>query len=212
MTAATVTATVPAQASAPSAEDLSGALASYALVQRAQAGDRDAMADIYRRYQPIVFRFVRRKVGSIPLAEDLTHDTFVRALRRLNGFTWRGTDVGAWLVTIARNLVADYFKSAQNQRETVTCDVYGSDAEDRSPEGAPDKAVIDYLTSTALMTALLGLNAEQREVLVLRFLKGMPISETARVMGKNDSAIKALQYRAVRSMARLLPGGWDGAR
>lgn len=211
MTATAATRLVPAQATSPSAEDLSGALASYALVQRAQAGDNDAMADIYRRYQPIVFRFVRRKVGSIQLAEDLTQDTFVRALRRLNAFTWRGTDIGAWLVTIARNLVADYFKSAQNQRETITCDVYGSDAEDRSPEGSPDKAVIDHLTNTALMTALLSLNAEQREVLVLRFLKGLPISATARVMGKNESAIKALQYRAVRSLARLVPGGGDGS-
>jgi RNA polymerase sigma-70 factor (ECF subfamily) len=58
-----------------------------------------------------------------------------------------------------------------------------------------------------LLEAVKQLNAEQQECIVLRFLQGLSVAETAQAMGKNDGAIKALQYRAIRSLGRLLPEG-----
>lgn len=78
----------------------------WALVERAQAGEAEAFGLIYDRYVDTVFRFVYFRVGNRQLAEDLTSDTFLRALKRIGSFTWQGRDLGAWLVTIARNLVA----------------------------------------------------------------------------------------------------------
>ena len=180
----------------------------WALVERAQAGETAAFGLIYDRYVDTVFRFVYFRVGNRQLAEDLTSDTFLRAHKRISSFTWQGRDLGAWLVTIARNLVADHFKSGRYRLEVTTGDVLDADREDRGPEGSPEAAVVDHITNVALLTAVKQLNPEQQECIVLRFLQGFSVAETAQTMGKNEGAIKALQYRAVRALARLLPEGF----
>ncbi|WP_406040461.1 sigma-70 family RNA polymerase sigma factor [Micromonospora sp. NBC_00898] len=181
----------------------------WTLVERAQAGEAEAFGLIYDRYVDTVFRFVYFRVGNRQLAEDLTSDTFLRALKRIGSFTWQGRDLGAWLVTIARNLVADHFKSGRYRLEVTTGDVLDADREDRGPEGSPEAAVVEHITNVALLTAVKQLNPEQQECIVLRFLQGFSVAETARAMGKNEGAIKALQYRAVRALARLLPDGFQ---
>ncbi|MGA8116860.1 MAG: ECF subfamily RNA polymerase sigma factor, BldN family [Actinocatenispora sp.] len=180
----------------------------WRLVQRAQAGDTDAFGKIYDRYMDTVFRFIYFRVSTRQLAEDLTSETFLRALRRIGSFTWQGRDLGAWLVTIARNLVADHFKSGRYRLEVSTAEVLDADRPERGPEGSPEAAVLDMLTNRTLLEAVKRLNPEQQECIVLRFLQGFSVAETAQTMGKNEGAIKALQYRAVRSLARLLPEGF----
>ena len=181
----------------------------WGLVERAQAGETEAFGLIYDRYVDTVFRFVYFRVGNRQLAEDLTSDTFLRALKRIGSFTWQGRDLGAWLVTIARNLVADHFKSGRYRLEVTSGDVLDADREDRGLEGSPESAVVDHITNVALLTAVKQLNPEQQECIVLRFLQGFSVAETAQTMGKNEGAIKALQYRAVRALARLLPEGFQ---
>jgi RNA polymerase sigma-70 factor (ECF subfamily) len=180
----------------------------WRLVERAQAGDAEAFGQIYDRYCDTVFRYIYFRVSTRTLAEDLAQETFLRALRRIGSFTWQGRDLGAWLVTIARNLVADHFKSGRYRLEVATAEVLDADSPDRGPEGSPETAVLDHLTNTTLLTAVKRLNPEQQECIVLRFLQGFSVAETAQTMGKNEGAIKALQYRAVRSLARLLPEGF----
>lgn len=180
----------------------------WSLVERAQAGEAEAFGLLYDRYMDTVFRFIYFRVGNRQLAEDLTADTFLRALRRIGSFTWQGRDLGAWLVTIARNLVADHFKSGRYRLEITTGDVLDAEKEDRGPEGTPETAVVDHITNVTLLTAVKQLNPEQQECIVLRFLQGFSVAETAQAMGKNEGAIKALQYRAVRALARLLPDGF----
>ncbi len=175
------------------------------LVERVQAGETEAFGLIYDRYFDAVFRFVYFRVGNRQLAEDLTADTFLRALGRIASFSWQGRDLGAWLVTIARNLVADHFKSGRCRLEVTTGDVIDTGRDDRAPDGSPESAVVEHITNVELLKAVKQLNPEQRECVVLRFLQGLSVAETARVMGKNDGAIKALQYRAVRAIARSLP-------
>jgi len=178
---------------------------SLGLVQRAQAGDHDAFGELYDHYVDMVYRYVRYRVGSAQLAEDITSETFLRALRRLGSFTWQGRDVGAWFVTIARNLVADHYKSARYRLELTTDDVTTS-----APvplDDGPESAVLADLRSAALLDAVRRLGPEQQECIALRFLQGLSVTETALVMGKNDGAVKALQYRAVRNLGRLLPEG-----
>jgi RNA polymerase sigma-70 factor (ECF subfamily) len=181
----------------------------WGLIERAQAGDGAAFGLLYDRYFDTVFRFVYFRVGNRQLAEDLTADTFLRALKRISSFTWQGRDLGAWLVTIARNLVADHFKSGRYRLEVTTGDVLDADRPDRGPEGSPEAAVIDHITNVDLLKAVKQLNPEQQECIVLRFLHGFSVAETAQTMNKNEGAIKALQYRAVRALARLLPDGFQ---
>jgi len=200
------TPTTPGFPSRPDPDD--PATAVWDLVERAQRGETDAFGQIYDRYVDTVFRFIYFRVGNRQLAEDLTSDTFLRALKRIGSVTWQGRDLGAWLVTIARNLVADHFKSGRYRLEMTTSDVIDADRPDRGPEGSPENVVVDHITNVALLTAVKQLNSEQQECIVLRFLQGFSVAETAQTMGKNEGAIKALQYRAVRSLARLLPEGF----
>ena len=207
---ADVRAGVPAQPGAPAAEQLpdgtAAARESFDLVQAAQAGDVDAFAQLYTRYLPMVFGYVRARVGHRETAEDLTADTFLRAWRRIGFFTWQGRDPGAWFVTIARNLVIDYCTSGRYRCEVVASDeLYPRDVPDRSAEGAPDETVLQGLDAETVLTALMHLRPLQREVLLLRFFRGLSVTETAHAMGRNEGAVKALQYRAVRSIRPFLP-------
>jgi RNA polymerase sigma-70 factor (TIGR02952 family) len=171
------------------------------LVLRARSGESEAFGVLYDRYVDLVYRYVYYRVGLHAVAEDLTSETFLRALRRIAVFTWQGKDFGAWLVTIARNLVADHYKSSRYRLEVFTAEFADTD---RVAAG-PERAVLESMTSRTLLSAVRQLGSEQQECVVLRFLQGLSVAETALIMGKNTGAIKALQYRAVRSLARLVP-------
>ncbi|KPI01958.1 RNA polymerase, sigma-24 subunit, RpoE, ECF subfamily [Actinobacteria bacterium OK074] len=171
------------------------------LVERAQDGEADAFGRLYDQYSDTVYRYIYYRVGSKATAEDLTSETFLRALRRIGTFTYQGRDFGAWLVTIARNLVADHFKSSRFRLEVTTGEMLDANEVERSPEDS----VLESLSNAALLDAVRRLNPQQQECVTLRFLQGLSVAETARVMGKNEGAIKTLQYRAVRTLARLLP-------
>ncbi|GGQ10783.1 sigma-70 family RNA polymerase sigma factor [Streptosporangium pseudovulgare] len=172
------------------------------LVLRAKTGDTDAFGALYDRYLDLVYRYVYFRVGSHPLAEDLTSETFLRALRRIADFTWQGRDFGAWLVTIARNLIADHFKSGRYRLEVSTAEVIDTPLD--GPH-IPENAVVTAMVSDRVLSAVRDLGPEQQECVVLRFLHGMSLAETALIMGKKSGAIKALQFRAIRALARALP-------
>ncbi|HWM39834.1 MAG TPA: ECF subfamily RNA polymerase sigma factor, BldN family [Streptomyces sp.] len=171
------------------------------LVERAQSGEAEAFGRLYDQYSDTVYRYIYYRVGGKATAEDLTSETFLRALRRIGTFTWQGRDFGAWLVTIARNLVADHFKSSRFRLEVTTGEMLDANEVERSPEDS----VLESLSNAALLEAVRRLNPQQQECVTLRFLQGLSVAETARAMGKNEGAIKTLQYRAVRTLARLLP-------
>jgi RNA polymerase sigma-70 factor, ECF subfamily len=174
-----------------------------ALVTAAQGGDGEAFGRLFDTYVDTVHRYISYRVRDHALAEDLTSETFLRALRRISSYTWQGRDFGAWLVTIARNLIADHFKSSRYKLELTTSDLVEAGI-DRTEPG-PEDQVLAGLTNDTLLAAVTRLNPEQQECIVLRFLQGMSVAETAAVLGKNDGAIKALQYRAVKALGRLLP-------
>lgn len=202
---------VPGQAGPPAVEQTDADRRErWRLVDAAQVGDMDAFAELYRLYHPAVFRFVFYRCGHRQLAEDLAGDTFVKALRNITGITWQGRDPGAWFVTIARNLVADYFKSGRYRLESaVDVAEYSEQRVDHSPEGNPERLVTNHLTNITLLTAMRQLTAEQRECLTLRFLQGLSVTETAAAMDKQEGAVKALQHRANRALARLLPADFN---
>jgi RNA polymerase sigma-70 factor (ECF subfamily) len=172
-----------------------------ALVELARGGDAEAFGMLYDHYQSLVYRFVYYRVGSVALAEDLTSETFFRALRSMGAFRWQGKDFGAWLMTIARNLTHDHFKAARTRLEYASEDM---SLHDEAAEG-PEATVLASLASRAVLGALRQLPAEQQECLVMRFLQGLSIAETAQVLGRSEGAVKQLQLRAVRNLAKLVP-------
>lgn len=196
----TVTALIPAPRTPDPADR-------WEIVTRAQQGDTAAFGELYELYAPKVHAFIWRRTGDRHLAEDLTGDVFVRALRNLGGLSWQGRDPGAWLITIARNIVVDYFKSHRYRRELTVEDVRDSvDRLDESPEGDPASAVADHFTNLTLLAAVTKLVPEQQECIRLRFLCGYSVTETAQAMGKQEGAVRALTYRATKALGRLLDG------
>ena len=172
-----------------------------ALVDLARGGDAEAFGMLYDHYSTVVYRFVYYRVGSVGLAEDLTSETFFRALRGISSFRWQGKDFGAWLMTIARNLTADHYKSGRTRLELTTEDMTPHDSATKSPE----EEVLATLSNRALLEALTELPAEQQECLVMRFLQGLSIAETAAALERSEGAVKQLQLRAVRNLAKALP-------
>lgn len=173
-----------------------------ALVRLAQDGDREAFAQLYDAYVDLVFRYVLVRVGNRPLAEDLTSETFIRAMRRIDGFTWQGRDIAAWFVTIARNLIADHVKSARFRFEVTTADMRDADEHVEAPEAE----VLARLRDERLVSAIRQLAPEQAECITLRFLQGLNLAETATVLGKSEGAVKQLQLRATRALRKSLEG------
>jgi RNA polymerase sigma-70 factor (ECF subfamily) len=173
-----------------------------ALVELAQRGDADAFGLLYERYVDLVYRYIYVRVGSPHLAEDLTSETFIRALRRIDTFSWQGKDIAAWFVTIARNLITDNAKSARFRMEVTTADMIDAD---RRVDG-PENEVLAHLRDARLFEAIKTLKPEQAECVVLRFMQGMSLAETALVIGKSEGAVKQLQLRAMRALHHELGG------
>jgi RNA polymerase sigma-70 factor (ECF subfamily) len=174
-----------------------------ALVELARTGDSDAFGMLYDHYQGSVYRFLFYRTRSSTLAEDLTSETFFRALRNMQNFRWQGKDFGAWLMTIARNLATDHFKAGRTRLELATEDM---GVHDDATEG-PEHAVLASLTNEILLKSLTELPSEQKDCLIMRFLQGMSIAETAAVLGRSEGAVKQLQLRGVRNLAKLMPEG-----
>lgn len=173
------------------------------LVQAAQAGDMGAFEQLFERYYDVVFRFVLFRTNDRPLAEDITSETFVRALRRIGSVSYQGRDIAAWFVTIARNLIFDHVKSSRYRLESTQADML-----DLSPSThGPEQQVLAGATNDELLRCVAKLNADQQECIHLRFMQGLSVAETALIMERNEGAVKALQHRAVRRLAQLLPEG-----
>ncbi|MGH8904181.1 MAG: sigma-70 family RNA polymerase sigma factor [Egibacteraceae bacterium] len=172
------------------------------LVTSAQAGCAQSFARLYDRYLGTVYAYILHRVAHRPTAEDLTADVFMRALRRIGTFRQRGVDFGAWLLTIARNRVHDHFKSASFRLEASVDEVCETPSSDGA--GDPETALLSQEAVRQVQVALRQLNGEQAKVLSLRFIQHLDVSETAAAMGKSVGAIRALQYRALRSLAKLV--------
>lgn len=169
------------------------------LVDRAQQGDAEAFAQLYDRYVDQTFGYIYRRVGHRQTAEDLTGDVFLRAYRRLGSFEWQGVDLGAWIMTIARNRVHDHFKSAKFRLERSTDTVGDSPIDSVSDD--PERVALGRDMARSLGRALEKLKDEHREVIELRFVHNLSVAETAEVMDRSVGACKALQYRALRALA-----------
>ena len=174
-------------------------------VRLAQEGSAHAFALLYDRYVDQIFGYVYHRVGHRQTAEDLVGDVFLRALRRITTFSWQGVDFGAWLMVIARNRVNDHFKSARFRLESTVEEVFDSPTTSRADD--PEHRALTSDLGRTVRTALAQLKGEQAEVLYLRFVQHLNVAETGAVMGKTEGAVKALQYRALKSLAKLMPEG-----
>jgi RNA polymerase sigma-70 factor, ECF subfamily len=169
------------------------------LVARAQQGDQDAYATLYNTYSKKIHSYLRYHLNNrADVAEDLAADVFLKAMEKINSYQFNGVPFSAWLYRIAHNHLIDYLR-AQPKKQGVSLDeCVGVD--DPSAERSLDQT----LTQQQLSGAFEGLTGEQRQVIVYRFLQDKSIADTARLMEKNEDAVKQLQVRALRNMRKVL--------
>jgi RNA polymerase sigma-70 factor (ECF subfamily) len=170
------------------------------LVAAAIDGDPEAFAVLFRSTVAIVHRFLQARCGDAALAEDLTQDTFIRAMRAI-GTSFRGgsSEFVAWVIRIARNRFLDHVKSGRVRWELAVEDVPITVSTLN-----PEHDVLATIEGIDLRRALSRLTTEQEEVVLLRFLQGLQISEVATVTGRSEGAVKALQFRALRALQKIL--------
>lgn len=175
------------------------------LLDQAQRGGSDAFALLYREHVQAIFRYIYHRVNSVQLAEDLTADVFTRALESLSGYQDQGRPFAAWLYRIAHARVVDHYRRVG--RRPAESDV---DSEAIPVEPNLDAAMVRRQAASALRAAIADLTDAQQQVIILRFIEGYRIETVANLMGKDANAIKALQFRALRSLAaRLERSGFD---
>lgn len=179
------------------------------LVRSAQAGDTAAFGELFRRYQPKLYRCALAKVSDHALAEDLVQDTFLRAFRALPSVRDVGSDVGAWLVTILRNQIFNHFRSVGRRPEMV--ELLDTDL---LVEDDPARHAIAAVDGARLLRApLAALTAEQRVCLIERHVHGVMPTQSGSVReGRSPDAVKQATMRALRRLrAAAFAAGWGEA-
>jgi len=167
------------------------------LVHRAKAGDPEAFTALYDAYLGQVYRYVFFRVADDQTAEDITSQVFLRAWEHLKRYRQDGSFL-AWLYTIARNAVIDHYRT---RKEVVPL----NDALPLPVEGPTLQERVELKVETEhVRRAMLRLTSVQKEVLSLKFIAGFSTEEIARHLGKREGAVRALQMRALRALAKEL--------
>jgi RNA polymerase sigma-70 factor (ECF subfamily) len=168
------------------------------LIRRAQQYDQQAFAQLYEEHFDKIYRYVALRVGDKAEAEDITQQVFLKALRSISSFRWKGTPFSAWLFRIAHNQVVDYLRKKTKQATVPLVESAVSFSSD------PQLLAEQRLNVEQLIAATKRLTETQREVISLRFAGELPIAQVAKIMGKSEGAIKALQHSAIVALRRAL--------
>lgn len=185
------------------------------LAQRASEHDQTAFAELYNAYVEKIYKYIFYKVGNDTEAEDLCEQVFLKAWEAIGRYTWCGYPFSSWLYRLAHNLVVDHYRT---RRETVPLhEVLTTSSEPEDPQDS----LLQTLDAAELRDAISQLTDDQRQVIALKFIEGYENAEIAQMLNKKEGAIRALQYRALRSLLSILEAeevkklefglGWDPA-
>ena len=169
------------------------------LVERAQAGDRDALEELYLIHFDRIYSYLHMSVGNRHDAEDLTTQTFLKMLEAIGRFRWQSAPFSAWLFRIAHNLAMDHFRASRR---------WHPEEEVPEPEGAAEssaeEAALQSIGRRSMLELIENLSHEQQQVLTLKFVFNFPNGEVATILGKTEGAIKSLQHRALASLQKQI--------
>jgi len=168
------------------------------LVARLKANDDEAYREVVARYGDPLYGYIYSITGDHHLSEDVIGETYLRMVEKIDTYTFYGAPFKAWLYRIAHNLAINTLKRARR--------FAGDTALENTLVAADDPAVtIDArLEADELRQAVAELTEEQQQVVLLRFVAGQSSGEVAQALEKTENAIKQMQFRALRSLGRLL--------
>ncbi len=175
------------------------------VLEKARAYDQTSIGMLYRRFLPAVYRYVLGRTGDVHSSEDVTADTFLAMVESVSAT--RAQDeltFAAWLLGIARNKVAMYFRKRRGNM-----DVQVEWSEDDQPatgadEGDPLRIIAARESWHEVVAAMQKLTEEQRTVILYRCVLGYPAEDVGKLMDKQPGTVRALQFRALSSLSRQL--------
>lgn len=169
------------------------------LLFRLGRGDKDAVIAVYEQFFAPLYHYVRLKTGDATAAEDLVSEVFVKLIRSLGTGSAPRSHLRGWLFRVARNEIAGHYGKLEHMNIVNLEEWMPAPAESN-----PDVQIGDLMDLQRMRHAMRMLNAEQQEVLILRFGQRLSLKETADIMDKSISAIKSLQFRAVDTLRQIL--------
>jgi RNA polymerase sigma-70 factor (ECF subfamily) len=175
------------------------------LVRQAQKAP-DAFARLYDQYYPKIFGYVLRRSANLEAAQDITSETFLKALGKLWQFRWRNVSFSSWLYRIATNEVNQYFRKAEYRKSVSLEELQEQGFELLSPHD-PESELIEaqeklkrHQDFLEIQERIVQLPAKYQEVITLRFFEKKQIKEIAEILGKREGTIKSLLHRAVEKL------------
>jgi RNA polymerase sigma-70 factor (ECF subfamily) len=172
------------------------------LVARAIRGDADAFGILYALYFDRVYLYARLKMGNPTDAEDLTATVFLKAWKSIDRFSPKaGSSFAGWLFRLAHNTLVDGFRRA---KEVISLDSDGAAHVHNRASASPEDQLVWRMTLDELHQALGALTQEQRDVVLLRFVEGLSAREVGTIMGKQEGAVRGMQFRAIEALRRAL--------
>src|SRR5205823_1476261 len=169
------------------------------LVARAQAGEREALEELYLLHFDRIYSYLHLTVGNRHDAEDLTTQTFLKMLESIGRFRWQSAPFSAWLFRIAHNLAMDHFRARRRwQPEEEVPEPPGDE------EQSAELAAMQSLGRQSMLELIENLSNEQQQVLTLKFVFNFPNADVATILNKTEGAIKSLQHRALVSLQKQL--------
>lgn len=169
------------------------------LIRQAQAGSAESFGILYDHYTPQIYRFVLLKVTAREEAEDLTHEIFLRAWRKIKAYQIRGFPFSSWLYQIARNQIIDHYRLKKNQISLETVDADLIKAED-----SIERDVDRLLRLDQVREAMKELSGDEQDVLIMRFVEGLSHREISGAINKSEGAVRLIQHRALNALRKLL--------
>ena len=167
-------------------------------IAEARNGSPEAAGTLYDQHHQSIFRYLFYRTGDPHTAEDLTADVFLKMVQYISGFAGSPPAFRGWLFQIARNLSIDHLRrSNAHPLQSITENTH-------SLEEPPEASAERSLNAETLRKAMTRLTTEQQDVLLLRFVEGMPLAETARTLHRSEDAIKGLQRRALLALHNAL--------
>ena len=153
---------------------------------------------LYDRYCERIYRYVHRRLGNHAVAEDVTADVFLKALKAIDSYRPDAAPFSAWLYRIATNAVIDHTRA---RRPTTSLDAVADAVDQEAP--VEDQA-INRLEAARVWAAIDALGEAQRTAVTLRLGGDLPIAAIAEQMGRSEGAVKLLLNRGLTAVRRHL--------
>jgi len=169
------------------------------LLEGAKRMDRESLVKIFDLYSSVLYNYVYRLCNDALKADFIVGDVFAKLLEHLSVGRGPSTNLRSYLYEIAYHLIVDDARHNNRSAPIEVLDLLPADGH------ATNISVEDRVLFESILRAIMNnLTDDQRHVIVLRFLEGFSVQETAAIIGKEESNVKVIQNRAITALRKVL--------